>query len=146
LALNSALVKETDLLRPVVPLLRAPEAKVRWAALSALGLAKQVLADEELLPLLHDDDANVRRLCEQALDARGLTPEHIQLGRLFSAPRAVARLDVFDYLRETADLEPGVWLRRLSQDRESAVRAAAARAAGEVAVVDLSDRLRQMSR
>jgi hypothetical protein len=54
-------------------------------------------------------------------------------------------LQVLEQLRQANDLEPGVWLRRLSHDPVPAVRAAAARAAGENDQVDLSDRLTQMA-
>jgi HEAT repeat protein len=144
LTLHSALKQESDLLRPMVPLLRDPEVRVRRAALLTLSLADQVVTVEELMPLLHDPDAEVRRLCVKALIAFKLTDQQIRVARLYTDPHPMARLDVFDELA-AADLEPGIWLRRLSQDSEKAVRAAAVRAAAEQPFVDLSDRLRQMS-
>jgi hypothetical protein len=147
LSLHDALKNEEDLLGPMVPLLRDPEATVRYAALIRLGPKplRHIAPDEELLHLLHDAKPEIRKLCETVLRARELQDEHIQLARLISDPRAVARLDVPDQLRRVRDLEPGIWLRRLSQDSETAVRATAARAAAEHPFVDLSDRLRQMA-
>jgi hypothetical protein len=55
------------------------------------------------------------------------------------------RLQVIDQLRYAHDLEPGVWLRRLSHDPAPAVRAAAVRAAAERHTVHLTDRLEQMA-
>lgn len=144
LLLHSALKGEKELLRRVVPLLRDARAEVRRAALLVLGLAEQVIAEDDLLPLLHDPDADVRRLCEGALRGRGLQESHVRLARLISAPQASARLEVLGRLREAENLAPGVWLRRLSQDPDPAVRFAAMAAAAESPTVDLGDRLREM--
>jgi HEAT repeat protein len=144
LTLHSALRKDAELLRRVAPLLRDGRAEVRRAALLALGLADQVVADDDLLPLLHDADADARRLCEAALRGRGLPEAHLRLARLISAPGPEDRLRVLRHLEDTDDLDPGVWLRRLSQDPDAAVRFAAMAAASDNRLVDLSDRLREM--
>jgi hypothetical protein len=134
-----------DLLDQVVPQLQAPKPEVRQAALLALGPAPEVLATDDLLQWLHDPDPGVRQLCETALRGRGLPDLHIQMGRFLTDSRPANRLQVLDLLRRAADLEPGVWIRRLSHDRAPAVRAAAVRAAAEQPFVDLSDRLEQMA-
>jgi hypothetical protein len=134
-----------DLLEQVVPQLQDPNPEVRLAALLALGPAPEVLATDDLLQWLHDPDPAVRQLCETALRGRGLPDLHIQLGRFLTDAQPANRLQVLDLLRRAADLEPGVWIRRLSHDRAAAVRAAAVRAAAEQPFVDLSDRLEQMA-
>lgn len=134
-----------DLVDQIVPLLNDPTPEVRQAALLALGPAPEVLATDDLLQWLHDPDPGVRKLCETALRGRGLPDLHLQLGRFLTDSRPANRMQVLDLLQEAADLEPGVWLRRLSHDRVPAVRAAAVRAAGEQQFVDLSDRLEQMA-
>ncbi len=144
LALIPALRKDNALVAKIVPLLRDGRAEVRRAAVLAVGLAEQVLVDEDLLPLLHDPDAEVRRLCEGALRWRGLSPGHIRLARLISAPGAEDRLGVLRHLHDAEVPDPGLWLRRLSQDPDPAVRFAAMAAASADRQVDLSDRLRQM--
>jgi hypothetical protein len=144
LALQPALRKDNAVLAQMVPLLRDGCVEVRRAAVLGVGLAEQVLADDDLLPLLHDPDAEVRRLCEGALRWRGLSPGHIQMARLISAPGAVDRLGVLRHLQEAEVPDPGLWLRRLSQDADPAVRFAAMAAASANRQVDLSDRLRQM--
>ena len=53
---------------------------------------------------------------------------------------------MLDQLGEAGDVDPGVWLRRLSHDPSPAVRAAAARVMSGLDHIDLSDRLDQMSR
>jgi hypothetical protein len=133
-----------NLLAQVIPLLRDPAPEVRRAALLAVGPVPEVLGTDDLLAWLHDPDSGVRRLCEKALQGRGLRDDHIQLGRFLTAEDARTRLKVLDRLRQTTELEPGVWLRRLSQDSSPAVRAAALRAAMEFTQVDLRDRMEQV--
>jgi len=112
----------------------------------AVGPADHLVRDEALLPCLHDKDAEVRRLCEIALQSRGLRPEHLRLGRLLTHPIATMRLQVLDELNSSADLDPALWLRRLSHDPSPAVRAGALRMMSERANLDLDDRMEQMAR
>jgi hypothetical protein len=144
LTMHAALRQEAGLLKRVVGLLRDPRAEVRRAAVLAVGLSEEAISVDDLLPLLHDADAMVCRLCEAALRKRGLEERHLRLGWLVSAPRAEDRLGVLRHLEAAADLDPGVWLRRLTQDPDAAVRFAAMAAAAANRQVDLSDRLRQM--
>lgn len=138
-------LKQEGLLARIVPLLRDPDAPVRRAAVIALGTAKDVVGEDELLPLLHDPDQEVQAACELALRSRGLEESHLLLARLISDDRPGARLQVLQHLGQARDLEPGVWLRRLTQDPAPAVRAAAIRAAASQNQVDLRDRLREMA-
>ena len=125
LAVRLSLHPGMDLLESVVALLHDPAVEVRKAVLLAIGPseASGVVRDEELLPSLHDTDAEVRRLTMEALRGRGLRPEHIELGRLLTHPDHKMRLRVLDHLREASDLDPGLWLRRLSHDQTACVRA-----------------------
>ncbi len=111
----------------------------------ALGPAPELVSDDELLPLLHDPDEDVQNLCELALRSRGLQENHIVLARLISDTRPTARLQVLQHLRDATDLEPGVWLRRLCQGPEPAVRAAGIRAASAQSEVDLRSCLQEMA-
>lgn len=132
--------------REVVPLLGDPEAVVRRAALEVVGPAEDVVLTDNLLPWLHDPDAEVRRLCEAALRRRGLTAQHVRLARLVTHPSWSVRLQTLDHLAASEDLDAGVWLRRLSHDPSPAVRVAAIRAACEDCLADLGDRLDQLAR
>jgi len=136
---------EPAFLARLVPLLSDPSPAVRRAAVLAVGPSREAIADDNLLPFLHDPDAEVTRLVELALRSRGLQEHHILLGRLISDQRAGERLQVLDHLRDAGDLEPGIWLRRLSEDPAPAVRAAAIRAAYFQPQVNLRERMRQMS-
>jgi hypothetical protein len=136
----------TDLLEPVAGLLSDESAQVRRATLIAVGPARDAVHDDQLLPCLHDSDPEVRRLCEQALIARGLRPEYLELGRLLTDPEPGKRLQVLDRLRESSELDTGLWLRRLSHDSSPSIRVAAVRAMSQQSFVDLSDRIDQIAR
>jgi hypothetical protein len=135
-----------DLLEQVAALLSDESAAVRRAALVAVSRARDAVHDDQLLPCLHDPDPEVRRLCEQALIARGLRREYLELGRLLTDPQPARRLQVLDRLRESTELDPGLWLRRLSHDPSPSVRVAAIRAMTQQNFVDLSDRIDQIAR
>jgi HEAT repeat protein len=137
---------EKQLLDEVAPFLGDPSAEVRRAAVLALGLAEDVVTVEHLLPLLQDGDAEVRRLSEGALRGRGLQDNHIKLAKLITDPHPGQRLQVVHYLSQAEDLDPAIWLFRLSQDPSPAVRAAAVRFAAEKSAgAGSHDRLVQMS-
>jgi HEAT repeats len=134
------------LLEQVMPLLNDPAAEVRREAMLAARAAPEtIVKTDNLLRWLHDPDEDVRHLCEAVLHGRGMTEVHLKLARLLTDERPSVRLQVLDYLHPDSDLEPGVWLRLLSIDPEPAVRVAAIRAAVFHPVVDLSDRIAQMS-
>jgi hypothetical protein len=145
LLMQPALQGEAPLLAKVVPMLRDPKAVIRRAAVVVLAPARDIVSEDDLLPLLHDDDVEVQHLCEAALRSRGLDDQHLELARLISDQEPGARLKVLDRLTRVSDLDPGVWLRRLSVDPCPAVRAAAVRAAVQNPRVRLTDRLREMA-
>jgi hypothetical protein len=150
-AVRLCLQPGVEMLDQVVALLRDPSPEVRRAAVLAVGPAEQVVRDDLLLAGLHDADEEVRRLTEASLRGRGLRPEHLELGRLLTHPTPASRLQVLDRVRDMlddaqGDLDPGVWLRRLSHDHSPAVRAAALRMMSQQSVIDLSDRVDQMAR
>jgi hypothetical protein len=128
-AVRLAQQADLGLLTEVVPLLRNSSAAVRREAILALGPAPEVIADDYLFYWLNDPDADVRTLCEMALRGRGLQENHIRLAKLMADRRPAVRLQVIESLQDTPDLDPGVWIRRLSHDPVPAVRAAAAREA-----------------
>ena len=131
-AMHPAIKAQAELL----PLLDAPEAEVRRAALFAVGPAadgEPVIGDEELFRWLHDPDAGVRSVCREALVSRGRQEAEISLGRRLTHPDAGERLELLRILRHDDDVaDPEPWLERLSRDADPAVRAGAARTAVEV--------------
>jgi hypothetical protein len=144
-AVRLAFDPAVDLREQVVPLLGDADPAVRRAVMLVVGPTPEAVSTDELLRWLHDPDEDVRRLCETALRGRGLREEHLRLGKHLTDARPATRLKVLELLSESADLEPGAWLRRLSHDPAPAVRAAAVRAAVGQPHVDLTDRIRQMA-
>jgi hypothetical protein len=145
LSVQEVFQDDFELLKQVVPLLKDSDAQVRRLAVLAVGALHQVIQEDALLPMLHDSDADVRRLCEGALRSRGLHDSHIFLGKLITDSRPQQRMKVFQHLRSAIDLEPGIWLERLSKDESPAVRAAAVREAVLFPDVDFSARLREIA-
>jgi hypothetical protein len=136
-----------DMAEEVAGLLKDPSPEVRRAALFAVGPAeeKQVPA-KSLLPVLHDADSEVRKVCEEVLRKdRHLSPLCFKIGWCLYHPDPAERLNVLDYLQREGEVEPGVWLRELSHDDSPAVRLAALRAMTQQEIVDLSDRMEQMA-
>jgi len=141
-AVQLALHPGMDLLEQVTALLRDPVADVRRAAIIAVGPMKDELLDDVLLPSLHDPDPEVRRLCEVALESRDRTPAQIRLGFYLTAPDPVVRIHVIEQLHNVPDVDPVVWLTRISHDPSPAIRAAAARAMSGLCGADGDDRAR----
>jgi hypothetical protein len=105
-----------------------------------------LLSNDDLLRWLNDPDAEVRRLCEATLAQRGLKPEAVALGRLITNAKPAVRLEVLKYLYPGSDLDANTWVRHLSHDPAPAVRSAAMRAAVQLNLRNLADRLDQMAR
>ena len=136
---------ERGLHHKAIALLKDKETLVRRAAVIALASAPELVREESLLHLLHDDDLEVQYLCEIALAKRGLTPEEIELGRDISDRDPLKRMRVLHRLYRVPDLNVAAWVRQLSQDPTPAVRAAAVRAAGESGQAELLERLREIA-
>ena len=144
-ALHFARDPEADLAVELVQALSDPAPEVRRSAMLIAGLMESAIPTDDLVHWLHDSDQEVRRVCEKALRARGLQDESLLLGRVITDAQASNRLQIFSLIKRSADIEPGVWLRRLSHDSSPAVRAAAIRAAAEQTQVNLADRIQQMA-
>jgi HEAT repeats len=143
---------ELNLLPNVVALLDDPDARVRRAALLALGpiregpngMEKPLVEADQLLRYLHDPDPEVRRLCEMMLiKSRGLSERVVNYGRQLTHPDPMERLKLLLNLADEDDVDHRVWLQRLSEDPDSAVRAGAARVAAE-RQIDFADQLDRM--
>jgi len=133
-----AMHPEVQMRGELVPLLSAPEAEVRRAALFAVAAAEgdPLIGDEELFRYLHDSDDGVRKVSHDALVNRERSEIEISLGRRLADPDPLERLKLLLDLRYDDDVaDPDPWLERLSRDPEPAVRAGAARVAIEVSVM-----------
>jgi len=155
LGISVASRPELNLLPSVVPLMDDPDANVRRAALLVLGPVREtgaggaeqpLVSSDDLLRWLHDPDPEVRNICEMSLrsSGRGLRDRDIRMGRMLKNPDPMERLKLLLALPMEEDLNLKAWLRRLSEDPDSAVRAGAARLAADRRV-DFAERLEQMT-
>jgi HEAT repeats len=145
LLLREPMRKNKELVGKAIPLLRDEKSAVRRAALVALASESDLVREEHLLPLLHDDDAEVQWLCEMALRKRGLHDDDLEMARMISHKSPATRMRVLHRLPRMPELNLGEWLRQLSQDPEPAVRTAAARAAADYPQAHFAARLREMA-
>jgi hypothetical protein len=148
LAMHEPLHAEPELLKKVVPFLKDVDPEVRRAAVLAVGMAEEdTLSKQDLLALLQDPDAEVRRLCEKALRGRGLSDAHIKLAKLITDARPGYRIQVVNNLHDADDFGLAVWMQHLSEDPSPAVRAALIRfAAEDPAGADFEEGIVKMSR
>jgi len=154
LAITVALRPELNLLSAVIPMLDDTDPRIRRMAMRALGpvaesaggMETPALDTDALLRWLHDPDPEVRALCEEYLTRnRGCSPRDVAFGRLLTHPDPMKRLHLLLTLPEEEDMDVGNWLKRLSKDNESSVRAGAVRVAAENRI-EFADRLDQMMR
>lgn len=144
-AIPLAAMGPLSMLEELAHCLGSHSAEVRRGALLVLGPNPEVLNEDALLPLLHDPDQQNAALARSALVARGLNDDQIRLGRLIADPNPVHRLEVIDHLDGPAQVDVGMWLKRLSHDTSPAVRSAAARAMAQAGGTDFNERLSQMA-
>jgi HEAT repeat protein len=149
LAVRLAALPEMNLLERLATLAYGPKAdpspEVRSLALTAVAAHEEVASTEDLLPLLHDADAEVRATCEHALRGRGLTGAHVQLARQMTDPQPTIRARVPAQVMGFVDLDTRLWLDRLSRDPSPAVRASVLRASAEIGPMQLTERFQVMA-
>ena len=145
-AITAALWPALDCLEETTVCLKSQHREVRKAAILALGPATEKINEEILLPGLHDEDLEIVQLTQSALQARGLRDDQIRLGKLMADPKPTKRLEVLDHLSATRDIDPALWLRKLSNDPSPAVRAAAMRAMAQETGGELGERVGQMGK
>ncbi len=148
-AVPLAMRRDIGLAAEIVQLLSDSQVEVRRSAMLFVGSVPETVAADDLLHWLHDPDKTVRDLCEAALKLRGLRDKDVRMAKLVSDDSFWKRLEVIRYLPNDNQIDPQVWLQRLSQDPVPAVRAAAARAGMEPEWqlnIDFRDRVQEMAR
>jgi HEAT repeat protein len=119
---------------PAVAYLDDPATDVRRQVLLSFAGRPTVLTEDMLLKRLHDSDDAIREAAKTTLKVRGLTEELIGLGALMTSPKADQRASVIALVKDRTDIDPIVWLLRLSHDADETVRVHAVEALGAQAL------------
>jgi HEAT repeat protein len=131
---------------PAVAYLDDPQSgDVRHQVLVSFAARPDLLTDDMILKRLHDPDPGIPQIAEIILKTRGLSKDQIALGRLIASPRPEMRASVIPLVKDHGELDPVVWLLRLSHDPDETVRAKAVEAMTGKDSPDLRVRLREMA-
>ncbi len=131
---------------PAVAYLDDPQSgDVRHQVLVAFAARPDLLTDDMILKRLHDPEPGIPQLAELILKTRGLSKDQVALGRLIASPRPEMRASVIPLVKDHDELDPVVWLLRLSHDPDETVRAKAVEAMTGKDSPDLRVRLREMA-
>jgi HEAT repeat protein len=107
---------------PGVAYLENKNADVRKQTMISFARRNLLLTDDMLLNHLYDEDVSIRETASIILKTRGLTQEQISLGGLIFSPKPQQRISVIPFLKDRNDIDPVVWLIKLSRDPEEMVR------------------------
>ncbi|HEY2157379.1 MAG TPA: HEAT repeat domain-containing protein [Isosphaeraceae bacterium] len=118
---------------------------VRHQVLVSFATRQDLLTDDMILKRLHDPDPGIPQLAELILKTRGLSKDQVALGRLIASPRPEMRASVVPLVKDHDELDPVVWLLRLSHDPDETVRTRAVEAMTGKDSPDLRVRLREMA-
>lgn len=131
---------------PALELLNDKEPFVRAELIRYFAPRTGLIPDEQLLGLLYNEEPMVRAASELALKSRGLSDVQIGLGKMIVSPDPLVRSSVIGKLDESMDVDAGVWLARLVEDKDAAVRLKAVEAIAKRKVSgDLIRRLQVIS-
>ncbi|WP_169975265.1 HEAT repeat domain-containing protein [Tautonia rosea] len=118
---------------------------VRMQVLTSFAPRRDVLTDDEVLPLLFDPESPVALAAQLVLKARGLNDDLIGLAKLLYHPRADLRASAIAQIERREDIDPIVWLDRLSHDQDEQVRSQAMEALSRLASPDARRRVSEMA-
>lgn len=116
---------------PAMAHLDDPAVEVRRQAILSFASRPTLLSEDLLLQRIHDNDGPISSASISALKLRGLSQEQISLGGLMTSPRADQRASVVALVKDRTDIDPVIWLLRLSHDADHSVRMQAVQALGE---------------
>ncbi|WP_152049925.1 HEAT repeat domain-containing protein [Tautonia marina] len=118
---------------------------VRMQVLTSFAHRRDVLTDDAVLPLLFDPESPVALAAQFVLKARGLDDDLIGLAKLLYHPRADLRASAISQIERRDDIDPIVWLDRLSRDEDETVRSKAMEALSRLASPDARRRVAEMA-
>jgi hypothetical protein len=130
---------------PAVARLADEVPAVRMQVLTSFAHRRDVLTDDEVLPLLFDPESPVALAAQFVLKARGLDDDLIGLAKLLHHPRADLRVSAIAQIERREDIDPIVWLDHLSRDEDERVRTQAMEALSRLASPDARRRVAEMA-
>ncbi|RUL88879.1 HEAT repeat domain-containing protein [Tautonia sociabilis] len=130
---------------PAISRLHDDVAAVRIQVLNSFAPRPDVLTEDAILPMLYDPETAVALAAQIVLRARGLDEELIGLAKLLYHPRAELRASAVPLIEGRDDIDPVLWLLRLSRDEDESVRSKALEALGHRASPDARRRLAEMA-
>lgn len=133
-----------DKAAPAIAGLKDPEFSVRFQTLTSFAGRPVLMTEESILPLLHDPVPDLQGLVQRVLEARGLSADLIGLGRMVTHERAEMRASAITLLEGHEDIDPVVWLLRLSEDPDAGVRLKAVKAFEGKITPEVTQRLREI--
>ena len=131
---------------PAIAYLENKYSDVRKQTMISFARRTNVLTDDMLLKRLHDEDLINRETASVILKTRGLTQEQISLGGLIYSPKPQQRISVIPFLKDRDDIDPVVWLIKLSRDSEEMVRISAIEALANHKTPSVQKRLLEMAK
>lgn len=123
---------------PALAYAEDPAVEVRRQVIISFAARRGLLTEDALIQRIHDEDRAIREAAFSALKLRGLNQEQISLGVMMTSPRADQRASVIALVKDRTDIDPIVWLMRLSHDKDDSVRIRAVEALGAQKTDDAS--------
>jgi hypothetical protein len=126
---------------PAIPYLEDPSGEVRQQVLISFASRPGLLSTDAIIKRLYDSDPGIPSLAETVLKTRGLKEEHIGFARMLYHPKPELRASLIPLIRNRTDIDPVVWLLRLTEDPEESVRIAAIEALADRNDSEVQNRL-----
>ncbi|OJW06905.1 MAG: hypothetical protein BGO49_16760 [Planctomycetales bacterium 71-10] len=123
---------------PALAYAEDPAVEVRRQVIISFAARRGLLTEDALIQRIHDEDLAIREAAFAALKLRGLNQEQISLGVMMTSPRADQRASVIALVKDRTDIDPIVWLMRLTHDKDDSVRIRAVEALGAQKTDDAS--------
>ncbi|MFO0907307.1 MAG: HEAT repeat domain-containing protein [Isosphaeraceae bacterium] len=131
---------------PAIAYLDDPKSpEVRKQVIVSFARRPSLLSEDALLKHSFDNEAGINELVAVVLKARGLTQEQVSLGSMIFHPKPDIRASVIPLLKNRTDIDPAVWLLKLSHDDSETVRLGAVDALAARMTPELGQRLAEMA-
>lgn len=132
---------------PAIAYLEDPNSsEVRKQVLVSFARRPALLTEDLILKRMQDKEGGNDQVAEMVLKTRGLNQEQISLGMMIFHAKPEIRASVIPMIKDRKDIDPAVWLLRLTRDVEESVRLSAIEAlAGRTDSPAVTRRLAEIS-